>query len=67
MIKMPDEINIRNASTERCDFAEGPCACGATHKLSDWPKEIQGAIAQFGRAPGSQLGDQQFNSALLQK
>jgi len=47
MIKMPDSIDIRNASTERCDAASGPCSCGAWHKLSDWPKEVQKVVIQM--------------------
>ena len=38
---MPEKFFFRNACTERCDIAEGPCACGAWHKLEDWPKEVQ--------------------------
>lgn len=26
---------------DACDMVEGPCACGAWHHLSQWPKEIQ--------------------------
>lgn len=36
MIPMPHDINLWNACNERCDMADGPCACGAWHGLSDW-------------------------------
>lgn len=43
-IKMPIAINWHNGSHERCDVAQGPCACGAWHTLEDWPAEIQELI-----------------------
>ena len=39
LIEMPGHIKIFNASTERCDMLQGPCACGAYHKLTDWKVE----------------------------
>jgi hypothetical protein len=27
---------FRNSSTDFCDMLVGPCACGASHDLSDW-------------------------------
>lgn len=51
LVEMPQTVQIRNASTERCDMAQGPCACGAWHALTDWPEPIAEAI----RAQNSKL------------
>ena len=40
IIVMPDDINIFNSSTDRCDMLLGPCACGAYHKLYEQIKKI---------------------------
>jgi len=47
-IPMPAEFvgKLRNgSSTETCDMADGPCACGAWHKLDTWAKEVQDACS----------------------
>jgi hypothetical protein len=42
MIPLPKKYKnkFRNASTDFCDMASGPCACGAWHSLKNWPQEI---------------------------
>ena len=47
IIPMPDSIDIHNASHERCDMAQGPCACGAWHKLEKWPEDIRNEIKEI--------------------
>ena len=37
LVLLPDSIKVHNASTDRCDVADGPCACGAWHHIVDWP------------------------------
>ncbi len=45
-IEMPKDIKARNASSDFCDMAEGPCSCGAWHKMSDWPMEMRQGIIE---------------------
>ncbi len=45
LIPMPNGIIIFN-NGESCDMAEGPCSCGAWHRLSDWPEPTQSQIQQ---------------------
>lgn len=40
-IIMPMNITTHNATHERCDMFEGPCACGAWHHAEDWPEELR--------------------------
>ncbi len=35
-----------NGSHEACDFLVGPCACGATHALTDWNAGVIAAYEQ---------------------
>ena len=46
LIVMPESLQGKffNACTEPCDFIEGPCACGAWHKLEDWTEEIRNSL-----------------------
>lgn len=39
MIVMPKHISIYNACTDRCDMLDGPCACGAWHKIDGWASD----------------------------
>jgi hypothetical protein len=43
-IVMPSGIITHNASHEPCDMADGPCCCGAWHKLTDWPEPLRTQI-----------------------
>ena len=43
-IPMPEGIDMHNGGHARCDMADGPCACGAWHHLTDWPPEVRAAI-----------------------
>ncbi len=45
-IDMPEEINLYNGRWERCDIAQGPCCCGAWHRILDWPEDIQEQIKE---------------------
>lgn len=45
-LPMPPEFNFHNACTDRCDAAQGPCACGAWHELEEWPDDVQKVIVQ---------------------
>lgn len=42
LVPMPFGIKQYNACNDPCDALEGPCACGAWHKVSvqDWSKEM---------------------------
>ena len=44
MIPMPEGIILHNACNYPCDMAEGPCACGAWHKMKDWKEAIRSRI-----------------------
>ena len=33
MIAMPKNIELHNGTHERCDMAQGYCACGAVHNI----------------------------------
>jgi len=39
LVPMPAQFG-----THPHDMAIGPCACGATHQLSDWPEEVQAIL-----------------------
>ena len=42
--EMPEKYygQFRNGGcTDPCDMVAGPCACGAWHKLSEWPDEVR--------------------------
>lgn len=44
MTPMPIELIGRyynGGCTEPCDMIDGPCACGAWHRLDEWPKELE--------------------------
>jgi hypothetical protein len=41
LIPMPASLDLHNANHERCDMAQGPCACGAWHRLEDWPEVVR--------------------------
>ena len=47
IIRMPEGFKFYNASTPtcQCDMAQGPCSCGAWHRLEDWPEEIRPVLA----------------------
>lgn len=47
MIVMPDGVTVYNGSHERCDMADGPCSCGAWHKLEDWTVQIREQIERL--------------------
>jgi hypothetical protein len=40
-VLMPENVEIRNASNERCDMLIGACSCGAWHKEGDWKDKIE--------------------------
>ncbi len=35
-IPMPLGIEMYNGRNEPCEALQGPCSCGATHRLADW-------------------------------
>jgi hypothetical protein len=47
IVQMPPDIVHHNGCNERCDAAVGPCCCGATHRLEDWPADIQRKVITY--------------------
>lgn len=47
-IPMPEGFNFR-MNGERCDMIQGPCACGAWHRLDDWGFDIRVAVRTLQR------------------
>lgn len=46
MIPMPKQFGDRPH-----DMAVGPCACGATHCITDWPEDVQELIRALAHEP----------------
>ena len=42
---MPENVNLYNACTERCDVANGPCACGAWHNAQETMQRLADELA----------------------
>lgn len=40
VVKMPINIDYFNGCSDRCDLLQGPCACGASHSIDEWPREF---------------------------
>lgn len=40
LVAMPEKFigEFSNACTDPCDMIIGPCACGASHHIRDWPE-----------------------------
>lgn len=55
IIPMPFNIKQYNASGSSCDALEGPCSCGAWHKITpqDWPQEMLVFIEEQLLAPNN--------------
>lgn len=40
LIPLPDGLDFRNPWPTQCDMLNGPCSCGAWHRIEDLPERI---------------------------
>ena len=43
-LRFVGKVRLNHGGNYKCDFADGPCACGAWHRWRDWPEEVQKAL-----------------------
>lgn len=41
IIVMPEDINMYNGQSTRCDMLVRPCSCGTWHHIEDWRDSIE--------------------------